>query len=437
MIDLRLLSALCPILDCLKAARTGYDISIYSNINAETNRLLSKGVWSHTLTRTAAVVLALFSVLTAAIFHSALADQAQFIHFFKNIAMAGGLLQTVAFLVQAASAWTPVVSSRSAAPQSIWGIITLPMGKTMKAIQVAQYGQVQGLELKDVPDLVPNDDQVLINVAGSGVNPIDWKILSGAMKQFIPLSLPYTPGVEVAGTVAAVGKNVHGFVVGDEVFGFIGIVGGYATQAVVAADRLAHKPAGLPLLHASGIPAAALTAWQALHEHANLQSGQTVLIHGAAGGVGSFAVQLARLAGAYVLTTASAGNRDYLFSLGAQQVIDYTAQRFEDVAEEIDVVLDLVGGETQDRSWTIVKRGGVLVSTVSPPDPQKALEHDAVGKHFATRSDGRQLAQIAQLIAEEKLRVEVEVMPLSKVTDAITLSSGGHTRGKRVLDVNR
>lgn len=123
----------------------------------------------------------------------------------------------------------------------------------MKAIQVAQYGQVQGLELKDVPDLVPNDDQVLINVAGSGVNPIDWKILSGAMKQFIPLSLPYTPGVEVAGTVAAVGKNVQGFVVGDEVFGFIGIVGGYATQAVAAADRLAHKPAGLPLLHASGI----------------------------------------------------------------------------------------------------------------------------------------------------------------------------------------
>lgn len=144
----------------------------------------------------------------------------------------------------------------------------------MKAIQVAEYGQVERLELIELEELVPNDDQVLIDVAGSGINPIDWKILSGAMKQFIPMSFPYTPGVEVAGTIAAVGKNIHEYAVGDEVFGFIGIVGGYATQALVTPDRLAHKPDGLSLLHAGGIPAAALTAWQALHEQAEIQPGQ-------------------------------------------------------------------------------------------------------------------------------------------------------------------
>lgn len=306
----------------------------------------------------------------------------------------------------------------------------------MKAIQVAQYGQVEGLALRELPDLLPSDDQVLVNVAGSGINPIDWKIFSGAMQQFIPLPLPYTPGVEVAGNVAAVGKNVHEYRVGDEVFGFIGIVGGYATQVLTTADRLAHTPARLPRLHAGGVPAAALTAWQALHEQANLQPGQKVLIHGAAGGVGSFAVQLARLAGAYVLATGSARNREYLASLGARQFIDYTTQQFEDLATDVDVVLDLVGGETQARSWTVIKRGGVLVSPVSAPDPRIAAEHGVAGKHFATRSDGRQLAQIAQLFDDGKLQVEVEIVPLSSAAQALALSRTGHTRGKLVLDAN-
>ena len=307
----------------------------------------------------------------------------------------------------------------------------------MKAIQVTEYGQVERLELIELEELVPNDDQVLIDVAGSGINPIDWKILSGAMKQFIPMSFPYTPGVEVAGTIAAVGKNIHEYAVGDEVFGFIGIVGGYATQALATPDRLAHKPDGLSLLHAGGIPAAALTAWQALHEHAEIKPGQTVLIHGAAGGVGSFAVQLARLAGAHVVATGSARNRDYLRSLGAHQFIDYNAQQFENLVSNVDTVIDLIGGETQDRSWTVIKRGGALVSPVSTPNAQKALECGVVGKNFATRSDGRQLADIAKLFAEKKLHAEVEVVPLSSAAEALMLSRGGHTRGKLVFDVNR
>lgn len=307
----------------------------------------------------------------------------------------------------------------------------------MKAIQVAHYGQAEALELKEVPDLSPNDDQVLINVAGSGINPIDWKILSGSMKQFIPLPLPYTPGVEVSGTVAAVGKSVIDFVVGDKVFGFIGIVGGYATQALSTADRLAHLPTNLSLLQAGGVPAAALTAWQALHEHAALQTGQKVLIHGGAGGVGSFAIQLAHLAGAYVIATSSAKNHDYLRSLGADEVIDYTRARFEDSVADVDAVIDLVGGETQARSWSVIKRGGVLVSPVSAPDTEMARAYGVSGKNFATRSDGRQLAEIAALFTAGKLQLQAQVLPLTEVVDAVKQSWAGHTRGKIILDVNR
>jgi NADPH:quinone reductase-like Zn-dependent oxidoreductase len=307
----------------------------------------------------------------------------------------------------------------------------------MKAIRVAQYGQAEGLTLQERPALAPKKGEVLIDVAGSGVNPIDWKILSGAMQAFIPLELPYTPGVEVAGRVAAVGEGVDSFAIGDEVFGFIGIVGGYATQVIASADRLAHRPGRLSPLEASGVPAAALTAWQALHEHAQIKAGQTILIHGAAGGVGSMAVQMAKVAGATVFATASARNHDYLKSLGADQVIDYTQTRFEAVIDKVDVVLDLVGGDTQSRSWDVLKAGGVLVSPVSPPDAARAAEVNATGKHFATRSDGAQLAQIATLFEGGDLMIDVEVLPLSQAEGALRKSWGRHIRGKLVLDASR
>ncbi|MBA1275420.1 NADP-dependent oxidoreductase [Stutzerimonas azotifigens] len=307
----------------------------------------------------------------------------------------------------------------------------------MKAIRVAQYGQPEGLTLQERPALVPGRGEVLISVAGSGVNPIDWKILSGAMKAFIPLELPYTPGVEVAGRVAQLGDGVEGFAVGDEVFGFIGIVGGYATEVVASADRLAHRPARLSALEASGVPAAALTAWQALHEQAQIKAGQTVLIHGAAGGVGSMAVQVARIAGATVIATASARNHDYLKSLGADQMIDYTQTPFETAVDAVDVVLDLVGGDTQARSWAVLKAGGVLVSPVSPPDAAQAKTVGASGKHFATRSDGAQLKKIAALFDVGKLRIDVEVLPLSGAEGALRKSWARHTRGKLVLDASR
>jgi NADPH:quinone reductase-like Zn-dependent oxidoreductase len=289
----------------------------------------------------------------------------------------------------------------------------------MKAIRVAQYGQPEGLAFEDIPSPVPGKNEVLIEVAGSGVNPVDWKVLSGAMKAFIPLQLPYTPGVEVAGRVAAVGEGVTAFSVGDEVFGFINIVGGYATEAVASVDRLARRPSRLPALQAAGVSAVALTAWQALHEHGQIKAGQRVLIHGAAGGVGSLAVQLARIAGAAVIATASAGNHDYLRGLGATEVVD------------------LIGGDTQARSWSVLKPGGVLVSPVSPPDATKAQAVAATGKHFATRSDGAQLEQIAALFESGELVIEVDVLPLSQAEEALRRSLSGHTRGKLVLDASR
>jgi NADPH:quinone reductase-like Zn-dependent oxidoreductase len=300
------------------------------------------------------------------------------------------------------------------------------------------YGGPEVLTLEDIPDPVPGKGEVLIDVAGSGVNPVDWKILEGRMKAFLPLSLPYTPGVEVSGKISALGDGVSNFAVGDEVFGFIGIVGGYATKVIASTERLALVPNKLSLLEAAGVPATALTAWQALHEHAGIRPGQHVLIHGAAGGVGSMAVQLARIAGANVIATASSSNLEYLRMLGATQVIDYETESFEQIVSSVDIVLDLVGGETQDRSWSLLKAGGTLVSPVSPPDAERARLAGVAARHFATRSDGKQLAAIAAHIDSGELMVEVEtVFALSRAADALKKNLTRHARGKVVLDATR
>lgn len=308
----------------------------------------------------------------------------------------------------------------------------------MKAIQVTAYGSPDGMTLVEADDPVPGDNEVLIDVAAASVNPIDWKIVSGAMQAFIPLPLPFTPGVDAAGTVIAVGRNVTTLKPGDEVMGFIGIVGAFATRAVVEATRLARKPASLAFTDAAAIPAATLTAWQALHEHGALQPGQSVLIHGAAGGVGSAAVQLAKLAGAHVIGTGSALSREYVASLGADAFIDYRTEDFAERVSTLDLVLDLIGGETQERSWSVLKPGGTLVSTVARPDAVRAKAAQANGRHFATRSDATQLENLAALHASGDLRTHIDsVFGLSRVRQALDHSKGGHVRGKVVVDVTQ
>ncbi|NVZ53678.1 NADP-dependent oxidoreductase [Pseudomonas sp. B6002] len=304
----------------------------------------------------------------------------------------------------------------------------------MKALRAYEYGGPEGLRLEDLADPVAGAGEVLIDVTAAGVNPIDWKVLSGAMKAFIPLPLPFTPGIEVAGTVAALGEGVTAFAVGDEVFGFINIVGGYATRAVAQVSKLALKPRTLTALQAGAVPATALTAWQALTEHAAVQPRQKVLIHGAAGGVGSMAVQIAKYLGAEVYATASAQNHAYLKALGADHIIDYTREAFEARVANVDVVLDLVGGETQNRSFAVLKKHGVLVSPVSQPSISLANDHGVTPVNFATRSDGRQLSRIAELFDKGRFSVTVQVYPLSEAKRAIERSLGRHLQGRLVLD---
>jgi NADPH:quinone reductase-like Zn-dependent oxidoreductase len=303
----------------------------------------------------------------------------------------------------------------------------------MKAARIHAYGDPDLLKYEDVPDPIPDKGEILIDVAGSGVNPIDWKLVTGQLRDVLNLPLPIIPGVEVSGTIQAPGEGVEGFAVGDPVFGVIGYTGGYATRAVAPAAQMARPPKSLPLREAGGLAVVALTAWQALHEQAGVRSGQRVLVHGSAGGVGGFAVQIARAAGAEVIATASTANLDYVRSLGASTVIDYTRERFERVVSGVDVVLDLIGGDTQDRSWAVLKPGGVLVSTVSPPFEEKARSVGAHGKFFTLRPDAEQLRTIAALIDEGKLRFEnVEVMPLSRAAEALKKYMTAHVQGRDV-----
>lgn len=304
----------------------------------------------------------------------------------------------------------------------------------MKAIRVYEYGNPEVLQLEDIADPVAGEGEVLIEVAGAGVNPIDWKVLSGAMKAFIPLPLPFTPGVEVSGKVIATGPGVTQFKLGDEVFGFINIVGGYASKAVAPVSKLALKPQSLSALQAGAVPATALTAWQALTEHAGVQRRQKVLIHAAAGGVGSMAVQIAKYLGAEVIATASASNHAYLKQLGADYVIDYTTQAFDELVSEVDVVLDLVGGDTQNRSFRVLKRGGLLISPVSAPSITLANDYGVTPINFATRSDGAQLSLIAELFDRGHLTVDVGVFPLSEAQRALEISLSRRGHGRLVLD---
>lgn len=307
----------------------------------------------------------------------------------------------------------------------------------MKAIRVYEYGNPEVLQLEDIADPVAGEGEVLIEVAGAGVNPIDWKVLSGAMKAFIPLPLPFTPGVEVSGKVIATAPGVSQFKLGDEVFGFINIVGGYASKAVAPVSKLALKPQSLSALQAGAVPATALTAWQALTEHAGVQRRQKVLIHAAAGGVGSMAVQIAKYLGAEVIATASASNHAYLKQLGADYVIDYTTQAFDELVSEVDVVLDLVGGDTQNRSFRVLKRGGLLISPVSAPSITLANDYGVTPINFATRSDGAQLSLIAELFDRGHLTVDVEVFPLSEAQRALAKSLSRRGHGRLVLDPTR
>lgn len=313
---------------------------------------------------------------------------------------------------------------------------------SMKAIRIHEYGGPDVLRHEDAPRPDPHDDEILVRVIAAGVNPIDWKIRAGFLKDVLPLPLPWIPGQDFSGVVESLGQGVTAMRSGGEVFGKVDLPcnGSYAEYVTVPTSAVALKPRTLDHVHAAAIPLAALTAWQALFGDGqgpglDLRAGQSVLILGASGGVGSFAVQFAKWKGARVVGTARHGRTEHVRALGADVVIDLDRQRLED-AGQVDAVLDLVGGALQQLVWPQIRRGGALASTMGPPPEAEAKARGVRTIAVATQTDATQLTKIAQLIDDGVVKVVVDkTLPLHAARRAHELLETGGVRGKVVLEV--
>jgi len=309
---------------------------------------------------------------------------------------------------------------------------------TMKAIVVHEYGGPEVLKYEDRPRPEPKEDQILVRVIAAGVNPVDDASRSEKYAKFFGITLPFIPGYDIAGVVEKTGAKITKFKPGDQVYAYLELKdgGGYAEYAVGTEVEAAAKPKSINFTEAAGVPVVALTAWQALIDKAKLSAGQTVLIHGGSGGVGSFAIQIAKARGAKVIATASTRNQDLLKQLGADVAVDYTQQEFEDVAKDVDVVLDSVGKDTLARSYGVVKKGGFIVTLVARIDQAELDKHGIRGASLGVEPTSNELAEIGKLIDEKKIKVIVsQTFPLSEAAKAQEQVATGHTRGKIVLKV--
>ena len=308
----------------------------------------------------------------------------------------------------------------------------------MKAIVIHEYGGPEVLKYEDVPRPEPKEDQILVRVIAAGVNPVDEAGRSEKSAKFFGITLPFTPGYDIAGIVEKTGGKITKFKTGDSVYAYLSLTkgGGYAEYAAASEAEAAAKPKSISFVEAAGVPVVALTAWQALIDTAKLSAGQTVLIHGGSGGVGTFAIQIAKARGAKVIATASTANQDFLQQLGADLAIDYTKTKFEDVAKNVDVVLDSVGKDTLARSYGVVKKGGFIVTLVARIDQAELDKHGIRGASLGVEPDSNELTEIGKLIDEKKIKVIVsQTFPLSEAIKAQEQIASGHTRGKIVLKV--
>jgi NADPH:quinone reductase-like Zn-dependent oxidoreductase len=308
----------------------------------------------------------------------------------------------------------------------------------VKAAEIFAYGPPTVIQLSDLPRPEPGPGQLRVRVSAAGVGPWDALIREG--RSGIPQTLPLTLGSDIAGTVDAIGSNVSGLGVGDQVYGLTNehFTGGYAEFAVASAASIAPKPKSLTFIQAASAPVVAVTAWQMLFDYAHAAAGQKVLIHGAGGNVGAYAVQMARSAALEVFATASARDLDYVRQLGASTVIDFRQTRFEDVVPPVDIVLDTVGGDTRARSIAVLKPGGILVSVVSSPMPKDiAAKAGVQALSFIVDVTTARLNTIAQLFDAKKLLPQVgTVLPLADARAAHEMLAGApHNRGKIVLNV--
>jgi NADPH:quinone reductase-like Zn-dependent oxidoreductase len=313
-----------------------------------------------------------------------------------------------------------------------------PTRSDMLAWRVHKFGPPEAMILERIPRPDPGPGEVLVEVHAAGVGPWDGWIRTG--KSALPQPLPLTLGADLSGTVAAVGSGVSEMAIGDPIFGVTNsrFLGAYAEYAVASAGMLAKKPNSLSYAEAASVPVVSVTAWQGLFDYARLEAGQTVVIHGAAGNVGAYAVQLARRARLRSIATAGTKDIEYVRSLGADKVVDYHTQRFEDEVKDADAVLDLVGGETQTRSFQVLRPGGKLISAVSQPDQQRAKHHGITAVFFLVRVTTERLRTIADLIDRGELKTRVgAILPLADARDAHMMLEGvpSPPKGKIVLNV--
>src|SRR6516162_3719330 len=313
-------------------------------------------------------------------------------------------------------------------------------GATMKAVRLHKEGGPEQLVYEDAPKPQVGAGDALIRVHATGITPAELTYAETYRNCDGSDRLPAIPGHEVSGVVESVAPGVTDVSIGDEVYALTSFCrdGAAAEYVAVHAADLAPKPKTLNHMEAAAVPLSALTAWQAFFDHARLAPGQRVLIHGAAGGVGGFAVQIARWQGAYAIGTASAANRDFLLGLWANEVIDYQHVPFEEAVRDMDVVLDTIGGETRERSWQVLKPTGILVTLPGPIPNSEAAAHGQRGVFFIVRTDREQLGRLATLIDSGAVRpVIAQTVPLAKAREAFERGVAGHTRGKLVLAVDK
>jgi NADPH:quinone reductase-like Zn-dependent oxidoreductase len=311
------------------------------------------------------------------------------------------------------------------------------MKTTQRAVLIRAYGDATAAEVAEIAKPEPKEGQVLVRVRAAGINGLDWKVREGYVRDAFPLQLPAVLGIELAGVVEAVGAGVTRFRAGDRVMGPLGGLGAYADFVAVDEANVSRTPEQLDDVHAAAIPVAAVSAWQSLHHAGPIHSGQRILIHGAAGALGGYAVQFAKRAGAEVFATAGGAHGDYVRSLGADHVIDYRTERFEDIARDIDLVLDYVGGEVLDRSWQVLTATGAIVGTSSP----EILARTPAGRRglwFINRPDAALLDKLAADVANGTLTSNVsEVVGFDQIPAAIERNRTQSHAGKAVVDFSR
>jgi NADPH:quinone reductase-like Zn-dependent oxidoreductase len=321
---------------------------------------------------------------------------------------------------------------------ALWSGVALAQTKpaTMKAVVVHEYGGPEVLKLEEVPRPEPKENEVLVRVIGAGVNPVDAMIRSGKYAKFFGTTLPLVPGYDIAGVVEKTGAKISKLKVGDAIYAYTMWGGGYAEYAVANEGEATIKPKSLNYIEAASVPLVALTAWQTLIDVAKLSAGQTVLIHGGSGGVGSMAIQIAKARGAKVIATASTPNQGLLKELGADVSIDYTTQKFEEIAKDVDVVLDSVGMDTLARSYGVIKKGGFIASLVAKPDQAELDKHGIRGAPISVKPNAKELAEITRLIEAKKIKPVVsQVLTLADAVKAQEQAATHHTRGKIVLKI--